>query len=96
MVKRTTKKTLEERWESLEEDLRELGALLRGGMTPEQALTAFRRHLDAQGMRDIFAAVAMHRFADRISPEDAASKPESVARMAYDAADAMLKERASS
>jgi hypothetical protein len=94
MVKRTTKKTLEERWESLEEDIREIGGLLRGGMTPEQALTAFRRQLDAVGLRDFFAAIAMHRLINGYVPESG-TLPESVARIAYDAADAMLKERAS-
>ena len=36
MVKRTTKKTLEECWESLDEDLREIEARLCGGTMPEQ------------------------------------------------------------
>jgi hypothetical protein len=95
MVKGTTKKTLEERRESLAKDIREIGGLLRGGMTPEQALAAFRRKLDAEGLRDLFAALAMHRFIDWPGLDGKMLPPESLARMAYDAADAMLKERAS-
>jgi hypothetical protein len=94
MVKRTTKKTLEERRESLAKDIREIGGLLRGGMTPEQALAAFRRKLEGEGLRDVFAALAMHRFIDWPTADGKMLPPESLAQMAYDAADAMLKERA--
>ena len=94
MVKRTTR-TPEVRPRSLEEDIREIGGLLRSGMTPEQALAAFRRKLDVEGLRDLFAALAMHRFIDWPGLDGKMLPPESLARMAYDAADAMLKERAS-
>jgi hypothetical protein len=89
-MKRTTRK-----FEQLEEDIREIGALLRGGMTPEQAIAAFRRRLDAEGLRDLFAGLAMHRLLERITPDGGTLLPESVARMSYDQADALLRERSS-
>ncbi len=81
--------------EQLEEDIREIGALIRGGMTPEDALAAFRRRIEGEGLRDVAALVAAHGLVSRYAPDGSNMSPESVARLAYDHADAMLKERVS-
>jgi hypothetical protein len=66
--------------EQLEEDLRQIAALVRGGRSPEDALLEFRRRLDHDHIRDIFAAIAMHRFIGWITPEGGALLPSSIAR----------------
>jgi hypothetical protein len=81
-------------WEELEEDIREIGALLRGGRTPEEALSEFRRRLDQDHMRDLLAAVAMAKLLERRDEKGQYFEPEWVAEAAYRQAASMLIVRA--
>ena len=81
-------------WESLEEDIRQIGALLRGGRSPEEALAEFRRRLDHDHVRDLLAAVAMAKLMDRRDNEGRHLDPDWIASAAYRQAESMLLARA--
>ncbi len=81
-------------WESLEEDIRQIGALLRGGRSPEEALAEFRRRLDHDHVRDLLAAVAMAKLMDRRDDEGRLFDPDRVADAASRQAESMLLARA--
>jgi hypothetical protein len=89
------KRTKNPQFERVEEDVRQIAALLRGGKSPGEAMAEFRRRLDHESLRDLFAGLAMHRLLDRITPDGGTLLPESVARLSYDQADALLRERSS-
>ena len=80
--------------ESLEEDIRQIGALLRGGKSPEDALAEFRRRLDHDHMRDLMAAVAMAKLLERRDDSGRHLDPEWIATAAYQQAESMLLARA--
>lgn len=80
--------------ETLEEDIREIGALLRGGRSPEDALAEFRRRLDHDHMRDLMAAVAMAKLLERRDDGGRHLDPEWIATAAYRQAESMLLARA--
>jgi hypothetical protein len=87
--KRTTAHPLE----ALEEDIKQLQALLYGGLSPSEALAEFRRHRDEEHLRDLFAAVALHRLLERLDGEGHHVGTTWAAREAYSAAEAMLTVR---
>jgi hypothetical protein len=79
--------------EQLEEDIRQIGALLREGRSPEDALAEFRRRLDHDHMKDLMATVAMVRLLDRRDEAGRYLDPEWVATAAYQQAESMLLAR---
>jgi hypothetical protein len=89
----TRKRTRIEPLEQLEEDIKQLHALLYGGRTPADALAEFRKMRDEEHLRDLFAAVAMHRLLERLDGEGRHLGSTWVAREAYSAAEAMLVAR---
>jgi len=78
---------------TLEEDIRQIGALLRGGRSPEEALAEFRRRLDHEHVRDLLAALAMAKLLDRRDDAGKYLEPEWIASAAYRQAESMLLER---
>ena len=84
------------KWEQLEEDIRELGALIRGGMSAHEALVELRRRLDADSQRDFFAHTAMAEIlrGSAISQVlEEADMPRKIAVAAYRCASSMLEAR---
>jgi hypothetical protein len=92
-AKRTT--TNEPQFERLEADLEQIAALIRGGLSPAEAVKLFRRTVEADGLRDLCAIVVAHQLVNRVNPDGSFLSPEGVVRIAFDHADAFLKERAS-
>src|SRR3954447_19770431 len=84
------------KWEQLEEDIRELGALIRGGMTPHEALMELRRRLDAESQRDALAHTAMSELLRGSAIGQVLEErdmPRKIAVAAYRCADSMLAAR---
>jgi hypothetical protein len=80
--------------EALEEDIRQIGALLRGGRSPDEALAELRRRLDHDHMRDLMATVAMVKLLERRDDGGRHFDPEWIATAAYRQAESMLLARA--
>jgi hypothetical protein len=82
------------RSDRLKEDIRAIGALLREGKSPDEALVAFRRRLDHEQARDLLAAIAMMKLLERRDRKGRHLDPSWVAQAAYRQAESMLLARA--
>ena len=80
-------------YQTLTDDIRKLSSFLASGKPIAEAVDKFQRLMDMHRLRDLLATVIVHGLVHRVDVSDQPIVPESIARTAYDCADAMLVER---